>query len=280
MPVLFERLWEVKVNGLDVSGLDSSFQIFKSTKREPNTCQLSVINLSADTRQQLEELDNPRIEVKAGYVPDAAVPGAPPRISTLFVGDARSLTTEHDGITAVTTFEARDRGRAYQRARINQSFAAGSTVEQVLRAAVLALGVGEGNLSDFTAGLALENGAGVFPEGYVASGSAQRVVDEIVRGAGLRWSVQNGVLTIRRRGQPLQTTATLISVATGMVGAPAAGDRGTVNVVSLIQGGLDPGRKVVLQSRQFSGGYEIRAAEYVGDTAGNDWYANLELKPF
>ena len=273
MARLWERSWRVVVGPVDVSELDVDFTVFKSKKREPNKATVSVYGMSADTRQRIEGT-RPVVEVYAGYKP-----GDP---SLLFVGQAirSGVVTEADGVEVITTIEAKDQGDSYRTARINRGFAAGSTVEEVLTVAVDALGIGRGNLTDFTRGLALSNGATSFPEGYVASGAARDVVDAIVRGAGLRWSVQNGALTIRERGRPVQNRATLLRPDTGLVGSPTADERGVVTATCLIQPGLDPGRRVVLESRQFNGGYAVRSVEYSGSTSGGDWYAKLVLEPY
>jgi hypothetical protein len=270
---LFERSWAIRVGPIDVSDLDCTFTVFKSRKREPNRATIAIYGLSTDTRQRIEGRTPPRVELRAGYGEDPPV---------LFVGDATraGVVTEADGVDVVTKVEAKDQGDAYQRARLVRSFAAGATVDEVLRAAVRALGIGDGNLADFARGLALTNGATSFAEGYAAAGPARDVVDAIVRGAGLRWSIQNGVLAIRQRGQPIQNRATLLSPDTGLVGAPTADPKGVVTAVCLIQPGLDPGRRVVLESRQFQGGYAIRSVEYSGSTFGAEWYATLELEAY
>lgn len=274
MAQLWRRTWRVVVGPVDVSELDVDFTVYKSKKREPNKATVTVYGLSANTRQRIEGT-RPRVEVYAGYEP-----GDPP---LLFVGEAtraQGVVTEADGVEVITTIEAKDQGDSYQRARINRSFAAGAAVGDVLTVAVDALGIGRGNLSDFVRGLELSNGATTFPEGFVASGAARDVVDSLVRGAGLRWSVQNGVFTVRERGRPVQNRATLLKPETGLVGSPTADERGVVTATCLIQPGLDPGRRVVLESRQFNGGYAVRSVEYSGSTSGSDWYAKLVLEPY
>ena len=270
MTQLFGRTWKARIGTIEVSDLDVEFSIFKSVKREPNKCTLTVYGLSEDTRQSIEQQGRTSIEVRAGYGEDPQV---------LFVGEitATGTTTVADGVDVTMTIEAKDSGIAYQRARINQSFAAGTQVEDVLRAVVRALGIGDGNLSDFIANYTLLNGVSTFSEGFVASGPARDVLDSIVRGAGLRWAVQNGVLSIRQRGSSLQTQAVLLSANTGLLGSPTADPNGIITAVCLIQAGLDPGRKVSLKSRQFDGGYSIRAVKYDGSTTGDAWNATLTL---
>jgi hypothetical protein len=273
--VLFGRQWSLQVGTLDLSDLDLAFQVERSVRREPNVAEIRVWNLSETTRAQVEARGT--VVLRAGYED-------PP---TLFRGDIRRAWTESDGIDNVTVLQARDGGRAYSEARIARSYNPGTPVVTVLRDVVADMEIGEGNLSEYAAAYALRNGADTFGDGYVAAGPARRVLDALTRAAGLRWSVQNGALQILQQGRPLQTRAVLLSSDTGLVDSPAwdevgrrtRGRRGTVTCKTLIQPGIEPGRRVVLESRHISGGFEVRRIKYQGETRGDPWFASLELRP-
>ena len=64
-----------------------------------------------------------------------------------------------------------------------------------------------------------------------------------------------------------------------MVGSPQPGENGIVEVRALLIPQLSPGRVVALSSRETSGFYRVEKVTYQGDTRGQDWYADLELKP-
>jgi hypothetical protein len=270
---LFGRIWRLTAGDLDVSALDLTFNVSKSTSREPNTAEIRVINLSRENRARLERADRPRVVLRAGYEAD----GDPPPV--LFVGDARRVFSERSGLDIVTTLQASDGGREIQTARISRSYAPGTEISKVLRDAVEALGVGVGNLSDFEGAYRARNGASVFPDGYAADGPARRVVQDLARAAGLRWSVQNGALQLLRVGQALQSTALRLSATSGLVGTPTRDEAGKVAATVLLQPGVEPGRRVILASDTIEGGYEVRQTVYKGDTSGADWYATLELAP-
>lgn len=268
---LFDRRWRVTAAGVDVSDLDLDFDTFRSTKREPNAGNVTIYNLGPTLRAQVHE--GGELQIRAGYVDD----GDPPPL--LFVGDIRRAWTERSDQTFATRVEARDGGTAYYQARISRSYAPGTAVSTALQDAVSAMGIGEGNLSEFADAYRLRNGSAVFASGYAMSGPVRRALNDLVRGAGLRWSVQNGALQLQRRGQPLQTRAALLSPSSGLVESPSADDKGIVTAVSLLQTGLDPGRRVVLDSSTVSGTYEIIKNETKGSTQGQDWHATLELRP-
>lgn len=272
MSVLYQRAWTVRVDNMDLSGLHGDFSVFKSDKREPNTAEIKIFGLASDTRSRLEGSRDLPITLGAGYQGDTDPP-------ILFVGDSRSARSSRDGAEIITTIQARDFGRLYQQARLIRSYGPATPVVNVLRDLVRAMGVGEGNLAEFAAAFQLRNGMTNFPDGYAIQGPVRRSMDALLRGAGLRWSIQNNALQIQRQGQPLQTRAVYLSASSGLIGSPEKDSKGVVTAVSLIQGGLDPGRKLSLDSERVSGDYKIRTVEYQGALPGAEWYATLTLKP-
>lgn len=274
MTQLYGRKWQVKIGNVDVSELDLYFDIVKKTGREPNTAEVRIWNLSADNRSAIEGEDSPRLEVRAGY--EEPVP-------LIFLGNARRQYSEREGTDITTIIQASDGGSEIQKARIARSYEPGSPVTSAVRDAVSALGIGEGNLADFEDAYKARNGTDSFPDGFTASGQASRVLNGLVRSAGLRWSVQDGVLQLQRPREPLQTQAVRLSPSTGLVGTPTRGapqrnKRPTVTAQALIQPEFYPGRRVVLES-SIEGTYEITQVKYTGNTRAVDWYATLELRP-
>lgn len=268
--IVFGRKWQVSIGEVDVSGLDLTFDIVKSTAREPNTAEVRVYNLSSESRASIESEQHARLIVRAGYED-------PP--NTLFIGNARRIYTERDDKDFVTTILASDSGRELQTARISRSYAPGTPVKNAIRDAVSALGIGEGNLADFESSYRQRNGSMTFPDGYAAAGPARRVLDTLLRAAGLRWSVQDGALVVMQSGRPLERTAVLLSAESGMVGTPTKDEHGVVSVQALIQSGLEPGRRISIDSDALDGTFEVKRIVYKGETEGNAWYANIEARP-
>lgn len=268
---LYQRAWSVRVGTYDLSALHGEFSVMQSDKREPNTCEVRLFGLASTTRAALESSRDLPMSLGAGYE------GSDPPI--IFVGDSRTVVTTRDGPEVITTIQARDFGRLYQQARLTRSYGSNTPVVNVLRDLVTAMGVGKGNLGEFEAAFRLRNGMASFPDGYAVHGPVRRSLNALLRGAGLRWSIQNNALQIMRRGEPLQTRATYLSPGSGLVGSPSMDEKEIVTAVCLIQGGLNPGRKLVLSSAEISGDYRIQSVEYQGALPGAEWYATLTLKP-
>lgn len=283
-PRLFERRWRVEVTRssggatettLDVSELDLAFDVRLDLTRKPNIGSVEIWNLSPEHRASLAEAlasdgGGVSMRISAGY--------AEPGISQIFAGEATSLSTTRESHDVITRIDGKDGRSVIRGARISQSFAPGTTVEAVVRAVVRAMGIGEGNLASYVTGLSID-GDRVFRHGYAVSDTAANALTELLRPAGLRWSIQAGALQVRRAGFGLDERAIKLSPESGLVGTPQPAEKGELNVTALIQPGLVPGQRIVLESADYAGGYVIREAIFIGNTRGRDWYAHLLLRP-
>lgn len=280
---LFGRAWRVTIGTLRVSApLRVAFEIERSVRATPGKATVRIWNLTRDHQAQIEQATAAQVIVEAGYEErgiEQLFRGELFRARGQHGGAQPGIRTEYDAVDAVTIVEARDGGREYQQARIERSFEPGVSVSTVLRACVDALGVGPGNLDEVAARAELEAGGSTYPEGTVLSGQASAELTRILRGLGLRWSVQHGALQVLERGRALQTQAVRLAPDTGLVGSPEVGTRGRVRAVSLLQSELWPGRVVVLESERVRGRYVARSVTYRGDSHGQDWYAECDLAP-
>lgn len=268
---LFGRVWSLRVGSYDLTQLDFEADVTRSTKREPNKCSLTIYNLRKEHRDELAK--GLEVEVNAGY---ERAGGAHRR----FAGAVKKLDVSRNDVDIVTKIEADDAGDTYRRARVNRGFGPGTSIEVVVRALVDALDVGAGNLEDWARGLSLEDRSSSFPNGYVISGSAPRELTRVLRSAGLRWSVQHGVLQIRERGKPVRATAVRLARDSGLIGSPTLGEKGKVTVETLLQPDVYPGSVVVVESDQLSGQYVVKAIRDALRTRGNEWKSSLELAPY
>lgn len=290
MATLFKRDWELLVDDLDLTQLEFTFHVEKNTKSEPNKLALQIFNLSPDhvaqvtQRAKAKQSTGVRVRVSAGYVGSTFI---------VFDGDAREINTTQNSANRMTTIAAHDGGRAFRESRISQSFAAGASVQSVISACAQAMGIGSGNANEVAAGASVNGLGSAFPNGMVLAGRAADQLTRVTRAAGMTWSIQNGVLQLQKGGQPLQTTSVRIASDTGMVGSPSVDMDSNVassskkqkkptmvTVKTLMIPGIYPGRKVVLDTAEFNGGYQVAEALFVGDTSGNDWNITAKVRPY
>lgn len=296
---LRQRDWRVRVNGVQFTELDIEFVVKKSLRPEPNTCSLTVFGLHEDHRQAVEALNlyDPKkikgasktallsevqlkrhvgvgrapkkgaiaVELEAGFV------GAR---SLIFLGDLRRGITKYEGPETRLELEGEDGGRSILSSRVNHSFPPGTRQMDVVRECAQAMGVGLGNI------VAIEQHLrGSYSHGTSVNGQASDVLTGILRRQGISYSVQSGVLAFRRAGEGLVTKGYLLQDGTGLVGHPERDAGGGLMVTSLILPDLAPGVYIQLNSRDFKGSYLVKAIEYRGQSAGNEWYAVLECFP-
>lgn len=291
MGVLFKRSWELIVDDLDLTTLDFQFHVEKNTKSEPNKLQLRVLNASPDHVAQLtkrakaKQSTGVRVRLSAGYED-----GGP---FLIFDGDAREISTVQDGNDRVTTIAAHDGGRAFRESRISQSFAPGASWTSIIKACAQAMDIGIGNANDVATGASVNGLGSACPNGMVLSGKASDQLTRVTRAAGMTWSIQNGVLQLLKGGQPLQTTSVRVASDTGMIGSPSvdmdssiSGSKTKqkkptlVHVKTLMIPGIYPGRKVVLDTEEYNGGYAVAEANFVGDTNGDSWEIDAKVRPY
>jgi len=277
---LKNRYWSLRVGNLELESyskpnephmLDISFKVTKTTAREPNKAEILIRNLNPRHRNQIDQMATVQVILVAGYR-DVH--------ETIFSGDVSEAWSYWEGTEVLTRIAGSDGGNTYRNSRISQTFAPGTRVATVLRAAINSLGIGTGNLSDYESTLRLSSAGDNYPSGTTLHGPAREQVDRIVRSCGLRWSIQNGNFQLRVPGQPTFRTALVLKPTTGLISNPSRDKDGKVSAQTLLIPGALPGRSVFLSTRELSGQYHIKKVEYSGDTSSTDWYCNLELEPY
>lgn len=274
---LWERAWRVQVGTLDVSALDVKFTIKRTLRAQPGTCELEIFNLTSDHRAEVARSTRGQtfVRVDAGYEDG---------MSTLFQGDVRRVDTRRDGVNWVSKVTGGDGEHAIRSARVTRSFAPGTRVAAVVEALADAMGVGAGNARAALADVAFASEdatapeRGVFADGVVVHGVASRRLEAICASAGFEVSVQGGVLQLLPRGRALARTAIRLAPESGLIASPEVGKSGRAKAKALLIPGIAPGQQVALASDVLSGVYRIDALTATGDTRGEDWGFELELR--
>lgn len=277
MTKLWQRYARIVIDTIEIEhgferALDVAFSIERSLKPEPNTAEIQVWNLNANHRSQLEETKG-----EAGQrVPVSVEAGYEGGFATLFVGTMRTVFTAREGPDLVTTFQTGDGEKEYQRSRINLSIAPATPNASIMQQITKALGIGEGNIA--TATPFLLSAPLLLPQGGVLSGSASQIMTRVAQSLGFEWSIQEGALQLLQARSPVAAAAVLLTPATGLVGSPSMDNEGILTAQALLIPDLFPGRLLVLESERLSGSYRIEKCVYSGNTAGPDWYVDLEAK--
>lgn len=267
----FLRDWSLTIGERELSGLDFTFNVKKSLKPTPNTCELKVYNLAPETRRYLETPKSLPVKLEAGYLDEGR--------SVLYLGEVRSAFSIHDGSEFITELSTGDSEDAVRKGRINIPVGKGMSPDQVLEQIAISLGVKQGNLPQTKQRIA---GAlsDLYGKGSCVSGNAARELTALCKSAGLEWSIQDGRLQFLQRGQPNDQEALLLRSDTGLIGPPSVDNKGVLHCVCLLVPDVFPGRKLSIESASVQGGFRITDVEYDGDTRGDQWYAKIHAERY
>lgn len=256
-------------DALKVDGLRMTFKITLDDRPEPNSAEIAVYNLSKDSRAQLQGKGF-RVILSAGYAQS---------VEQILSGDVRLFDHQRVDTDWVTKIEVGDGERAFKYARMSESFGAGTSMRDVISRAIKAVGQDPGNALQVAQKI-----AGDFATGYVAHGRAALELTRLLEPAGYTWSVQGGRLQILGPDDYTAEEGPLVSPDTGMIGTPEVGspekkgEPAVLKVRSLLLPRMRPGQRFEVRSSAKSGTFKASKVVHTGDTAGNDWYTEIEAK--
>lgn len=275
---LWGRRAKVQVGALLVENLDVRFQV-QLDDSNIGKAEIAIFNLNEVHRKRIEQEANApgagvEVTLSAGYQDQP--------LAQLFKGDVREAASMRDPPDWVTALRTGD-GDGVAQARVNKAYGKGAPLSVMWKDAVTALqaqaGIGVGNaIAAFQRGQ-FADGVNALLSGGALQGSVIKEIQRLAKAAHLDVSVQDKELVVTPTGTPLEATAVLLSPQTGLIGSPErARTKGAqvLKVKALLIPGLRPKRTVQVQSSLVSGLYVIRKATYKGDTAGQDWYVDME----
>lgn len=271
MTVLFGRSVVVIVDDLQVKDLRMTFKVSKTLKKEPNSTAVTITNLAQATRKAMRS-KGAKLSVLAGY--DG-------RVQEIFSGKTRRINHVHERPEWTTKIECGDGEQEFLWSRVSTSFKAGTKWKDVVHQVGKALLENTGNLEAKLAPIADQ-----FANGYTAHGRSAAVFDKLLKGKNLEWSIQDGRLQLLSPGEANTDSITVLSADTGLIGSPEFGSADkksekqhlpdVLKAKTLLQPHLRPGSLVRVESRQINGNFRVTEVHHEGDTAGGDFYTEIE----
>jgi|SRR5579859_1408755 len=284
MSQLYGRRVRATVNTLQVEDLRMKFEVKKTLTPEPNLLKIDIYNLSKTTRSGMQKRGVP-VVVEAGYVDHS--------LGIIFSGTVRTVDHVRDGPDWITKVQAADGDKAFRDVRISKSYKAGTKLAAVIRdiAKGLTDSLDLGNLEKRVSQGGFRKGADQFVNGYVAHGLAIAELEKALDAAGLQWSIQSGKLQIL--GDDDVATSDIVSLDPqhGLIGSPehgtphkdkvtgVEGGKSVLKVKCLVEPRLYPGGKVHIECEGTKGDFRLSRVEHKGDTAGQDYYTEMECSP-
>lgn len=265
------KYFDTTGNAIVVTDLRVQFEVKKDLGRSPNSCTLTITNMSKETRSRLESKPVYAI-VRAGHN------GV---LHPLFSGSATFARSNLKSPAWETKVQIADGGRAFAHAFLSRSYAPPISPRQVLADAAAAFGTtlppDMEQLDELKQALA---------GGYTAHGHVRDIMTRMLTPYGLSWSVQDGRLQILRNGLPNAKSAWVINVDAGMIGSPEGsvphkpGAPSELSVEVLLYPEIAPGDTIQVVSRAYNGGFfRVNDITHGGDTAGSDWKTAIKATP-
>lgn len=271
-------------NAVVVEGGGAAFKIHFSIKKnlgkQPNTCEIELVNLAPETRD-FYTTKPLRIDIGAGH-------NGVPRL--LWTGDLRFGYSRHDGTDWITKLEVSDGLQAFALARMNRSYKSPVRVDRVLKDAAASMGL---TVTDAIANLPIMQQP--LSIGVAMQGPTRDVLSQLLAPYGYNWSIQNGVLQILRDIDTRPGAAVLVNQAAGLVGSPEMtaprnpakslravqkSYRGAeVKFRTLLWPELMPGGLCQLQSQTVTGTFKMTDVAHDGDTRDVPWYTDVTARP-
>lgn len=260
MSELFRRKCQLTIGPRVWTDLRVAFKVVRSIAKTPNPAEIAIYNLGPESRG-LAEVKGQRVVLAAGYEGSAEV---------IFSGQITRAEHRKQGPDLSTTIRCRDghdawnayTRRAYRRGAANLTL-------------VLAIAKDMGLVVP-PAVLAQISGTQFGPVAF--NGRSHGSLDVLLRSLGFEWSIQSGLLQVMPIGASTSQGTVLLSEKTGLVGSPSIMENGRVMVESLLQPGIRPGRIVLLRSVSRNGEYKAERVTHTGDTHGQQWTTQMELK--
>ncbi len=280
---------------LDLSQMRITFRIQAADVEAPGTAIIRVYNLADKTAKSIQN-EYTAVTLQAGYQSGP--------YGVIFQGSIKQVKRGRElagggVVDSYVELLCADGDPAYNFGVINTTVAAGSSPTQRAAAVATTLkakGVSQAKLDQLTASTSPTGG--ILPRGKVLFGMARDHLDDVAASTNTTWSIQNGVLTFASMTGYLPGQAVVLNARTGLIAVPEATDQG-IRVRCLLNPFIQVGQRVQIDNKSINqttikqqgfprysdinftadvtadGFYRVLVREFVGDTRGNDWHADL-----
>ncbi len=248
--------------------LNVEFSFEKSDLTSQNTGKISIWNLNKQHMAELEKKDC-AVSFRAGYGNN---------MHLIFAGLVSFCSTDVDGADRKTEIEVVDNLISIRDTHVSLSYRGVISWEKIFIDVAAILGVAV-IFSHNVSFAQLSNG-------FAYVGLAKNVLDKGCACCGLSWSIQNGVLQIKKPGDVISDYVYSLDKDSGLIGTPvrvtfsSKGEASTKltgwDVELFLNGALNVDDYVKLESNTVSGYFRVFSLQYSGSTTG-DWICKARL---
>lgn len=253
------KLWlrqiELMAGGKSFNGDDFTidFKVPFSTSEDPDISEISIMNLSKTTISAIES--KAYVILNAGYKGD---------IGNILTGKIEEISSKWETVDKVTTLKVSDGGFEWRKARIQKTYAPGSTAKYIMKdlSGILGLEVVE---------ISPKNDI-VYQLGRTISGSIESALKGLVKDTDSKMYINKSKLYIRDKNKGTQT-GFLLNSDTGLVGSPEKQEEEDESgkkiikykVECLLNHKITTDNIIKIESRTVNGTYRVERGSHDGD---------------
>ena len=258
-----------EIGGTSPYALHISFSVQKQELESSNTAKVQVWNLNKANLATLEEKDC-YLTLKAGYGNTLPV---------ILSGTVSHSNTKLDGADTLTEIEVVDGLAEIRDTWVSISYAGKVNSKKIIDDIASQMGV--------TVTYSYNAECADIPNGFSFVGQAKHTLSKACAVSGLEWSIQNGVLQVKKPGDVMSKEVYVISPETGLISIPervqiSSSDQNGKNqvgydLVYLMNGAIGPGDYVQVDSKYLKGFFRVYSLEIDGDNLGGAWQCKARV---
>lgn len=233
----------------------------KADTDSENTADVSIWNLNKEHLAELSKSDCV-VALRAGY--GTVMP-------LIFTGVVTFASTETDGSDIVTKIELVDSRIELRDTYISVSYVGSVNCKTIIQDAADQMGV--------AVSFSYNASFGTIPNGYSYVGPARNVLTKACNTSGLTWSINNGVLQVKKPGDTMSREVYSLSADTGLIGTPTrvqisdddSGYSYGWDVEYLMNAAIDIDDYVYLNSAYVTGYFRVYSVTIDADNEDSSW---------
>lgn len=216
--VIFGRKYRITVsdaqgNGIDVSQLRCTFNIVKTIQMQPNTSEVTIYNLNAQTENSIM-LYGSRVTIEAGYEGS--------QFGLIFDGDIlQTIREKEDSTTYKFTILALDSDRAINFEIANYSIVRGQTARSIVDNML-----GKAQYPVFLGSISDKLDSTALTRGKVMFGKSSDYLRQIAKTYSLQYYMDDGKLNLINMEDLPEGEAFELNPESGLIGTPQQTDYG------------------------------------------------------
>lgn len=247
--------------------LHISFSVEKADTDSANTAKVSIWNLNGTHKAALNQKDCV-VALRAGY--GTVMP-------LIFTGVVTFAKTKADGSDEVTEIELVDNRIELRDTYVSVSYTGAVSCKTLIEDTAKQMGVAV----TFSYNAAFAD----IPNGYSYVGAARNVLTKACQTSGLTWSINNGVLQVKKPGDTMSREVYELSAETGLINTPnrvqISKDEGKSDygwdVEYLMNAAINIDDYVYLNSRYAKGYFRVYSVTIEGDNMEGSWTCTARL---